>query len=534
MKEIKPINKTEHALHVIVIYVILICKMSCADAFASQKPEIELNRLNETIREAPDYRLAKEKNINRLLARTYKSRTPRQLFETYMAIGESYHTFIADSALHYYILAEQQARISGDTNLVHQANIAMIGGMSVAGFFNEAYLRLDSMEKKNLPASQKLDLWMAARQLFASVSTYVGDQTPMSKSYHQRYLAYDDSLLLYLPKGSENYNFIYAERLVSTGQYEEARKLLQKILNSNPESANIYAKASYQLALVYRHIGDEQQYAGYLAKAATSDIKGCVTEGWALPMLAEWLYLNGELDQAFTYINFSLSEAMMGNARMRSSVIAAMVPAIDDAYRRTLTSSRNRLVIYLCLATFLFLITTLLTIILFRQIKRLHVTQRKLTEISRMQELYLGNFVGLCSTYSSKLRSWQKMVMRKLTSGQTDDLLKTLKAGKISDENEDFHSAIDKAFLELYPNFVEEVNALLKPDEQIHLSKSGVLTPELRIYALIRLGVDESARIASILQYSANTVYTYRNKMRNRAIDRASFDNQIRKISYMP
>ena len=126
------------------------------------------------------------------------------------------------------------------------------------------------------------------------------------------------------------------------------------------------------------------------------------------------------------------------------------------------------------------------------------------------------------------------MVTRKISSGQTDDLLKTLKQGKISGENDDFHDAIDKAFLELYPDFVEEVNALLRDDEQIHLNKKGTLSPELRIYALIRLGVEESSRIATILQYSTNTVYTYRNKMRNKAINRATFEQQVRDLDYEP
>lgn len=188
--------------------------------------------------------------------------------------------------------------------------------------------------------------------------------------------------------------------------------------------------------------------------------------------------------------------------------------------------------VFLCLATFLFLLAAALTAVLLRQIRRAHEAQRKLKENSRLQEFYIGNFVGLCSSYSSKLQSWQKMVTRKLALGQTDDLLKTLKAGKISGENEDFHSAIDTAFLQLYPHFIEEINTLLRTDEQVHLNKNGGLPPELRILALIRLGVEESSRIASILQYSPNTVYAYRNKMRNKALSRDDFERQVRYIGY--
>lgn len=499
---------------------------------AGRMPTQELNRLNEVMRDAARYRASKEQHLDSLKRQALRATDARVRFARYLSVGEAYRTFMADSALKYCVLAEQQARRSGDPGLVHRADIAMIGSMSVAGFFAEASVRLDSLKFLPLPLDQKVQLWLSARQLYSSMITYVGEETPFVRPYQDRDLAIDDSLLRHLPRDGADYRFIYAERLVSSGRYSEARPLLERLLASTQVSDNIHGKAAYQLAMLYRHQGDERLYAAYLAKAATSDITGCVTEGWALPKLAEWLYQNDRLDQAFTYINFSLSEAKSGNARTRSAVISGMMPTIDDAYRKSLTQSRDRLVVFLCLATFLFLLAAALTAVLLRQIRRAHEAQRKLKENSRLQEFYIGNFVGLCSSYSSKLQSWQKMVTRKLALGQTDDLLKTLKAGKISGENEDFHSAIDTAFLQLYPHFIEEINTLLRTDEQVHLNKNGGLPPELRILALIRLGVEESSRIASILQYSPNTVYAYRNKMRNKALSRDDFERQVRHIGY--
>lgn len=495
---------------------------------AGRMPTQELNRLNEVMRDAARYRASKEQHLDSLKRQALRATDARVRFARYLSVGEAYRTFMADSALKYCVLAEQQARRSGDPGLVHRADIAMIGSMSVAGFFAEASVRLDSLKFLPLPLDQKVQLWLSARQLYSSMITYVGEETPFVRPYQDRYLAIDDSLLRHLPRDGADYRFIYAERLVSSGRYSEARPLLERLLASTQVSDNIHGKAAYQLAMLYRHQGDERLYAAYLAKAATSDITGCVTEGWALPKLAEWLYQNDRLDQAFTYINFSLSEAKSGNARTRSAVISGMMPTIDDAYRKSLTQSRDRLVVFLCLATFLFLLAAALTAVLLRQIRRAHEAQRKLKENSRLQEFYIGNFVGLCSSYSSKLQSWQKMVTRKLALGQTDDLLKTLKEGKISGENEDFHSAIDTAFLQLYPHFIEEINTLLRTDEQVHLNKNGGLPPELRILALIRLGVEESSRIASILQYSPNTVYAYRNKMRNKALSRDDFERQVK------
>lgn len=304
---------------------------------AGRMPTQELNRLNEVMRDAARYRASKEQHLDSLKRQALRATDARVRFARYLSVGEAYRTFMADSALKYCVLAEQQARRSGDPGLVHRADIAMIGSMSVAGFFAEASVRLDSLKFLPLPLDQKVQLWLSARQLYSSMITYVGEETPFVRPYQDRYLAIDDSLLRHLPRDGADYRFIYAERLVSSGRYSEARPLLERLLASTQVSDNIHGKAAYQLAMLYRHQGDERLYAAYLAKAATSDITGCVTEGWALPKLAEWLYQNDRLDQAFTYINFSLSEAKSGNARTRSAVISGMMPTIDDAYRRAAT-----------------------------------------------------------------------------------------------------------------------------------------------------------------------------------------------------
>lgn len=525
-------NNYISGLRIFLITVML--SVSCIMTAQWKVPDNDLRTLNEAIKHAPDYRAAKTRQLDSLKHQARLTKSAVRRFNLYMDIGNGYRTFNADSALQYFVMAENQAVQSGDVSLRHSADIGVVNGLTAAGFFIEATQRLDTLRKTAMPLEQRLAMWLSGRRLYSAMIGYVGEQGATFQQYRAQYLAFDDSLLVHLPHNSLTYRFIYAERLVSNGMNEEAAEWLQQILNTTPIQNNIYGKAAYQLAMVCRNRGDEQQYASYLTKAATSDVMGCVTEGWAMPKLAEWLYQNGKLDQAFIYINYALSEAKSGNARMRSVVISQMVPAIDDAYRKSLTSSRDKLVIYLCIATFLFVLAAILTVILLRQNKRSHETQKKITEYSRLQELYLGNFVSLCSTYSSKLQSWQKLVMRKLASGQTEDLLKTLKAGKLSGENEDFHSSIDKAFLELYPRFVEEINELLRTEEKMELKKKGTLPPELRILALLRLGVVESSRIAAILQYSANTVYAYRNKMRNKAIDRDHFEQQVRQIGYKP
>ena len=316
--------------------------------------------------------------------------------------------------------------------------------------------------------------------------------------------------------------------MISQGRYPEAKSHLEKLCTTQAEDSNLYAMAAYQMALVCKNEGDQTAYASYLAKAAISDIKGCVKDGLALPTLAEWLYRHGELNLAFRYINFALEDAMAGNVRMRTVTIAALLPLIDEAYREKINASRDELMVYFLLVTFLLLVSAGLVVILMRMIRRGRATARKLARTSELQESYIGHFIGLCSTYANRLQSLQKLVSRKLASGQADELQKLIKSGKFDDDqNEEFYKIFDSAFLDIYPDFIENINSLLRPEEALELKNAKELTPELRIYAFVRLGVDESTKIAQMLNYSVSTVYAYRNRMRNRAIDRENFDHDV-------
>jgi hypothetical protein len=497
-------------------------------------PTKELKELRKAISHSPQLHKVKEYKLDSL--KECADRIPTYELENrcraYLKIGEEYHAYNADSALSYFHKAQNLAQNISNKELLLRSKISTIDGLSVSGIFTDACNLLEQLEKEEMSKELRVRLWLSARQLYAYMYSYLGQQSNYSAPYRNKYMEYDDSLLNNLPHDNIDYRFLHAERLVEMEHYKEAKEDLQKLLNEMPLASNIYGKAAYQMADVYKKQGDEHHFAIYLTKAAISDVTGCVSEGWALPMLAGWLYENGDLDDAYTYINHSLTDAMTSNARMRTTTIAGMVPNIHNAYQKELSTSNSELRIYIGLVTFLLIVSAFLLATVMKQMRRSHEAQKKLADTSRLQESYLGNFVALCSSYSAKLDSWQKTVTRKISAGQSEELLKMIKSGKITEETEDFHTIIDKAFLELYPDFVEKVNELLREEEQIKLKKPGVLPAELRIYSLIRLGVDESTRIASILQYSANTVYTYRNKMRNKAINRNTFEEDIMKIGY--
>ena len=493
-------------------------------------PTKELRDLSNTIKAAEIYRKEKQVQISKIVDSLNLAKGNSEKCSLALRLATVYRPFNTDSASSYASMAMSLADNLGST-LQCEARLAKINAYSTAGLFMAAVSLYESINPSEVPQEMKVRYWKAGRMLYSYMKSYVeGDQT-FEKQYNDRYLQYDDSLLSYLPAEDKLRTFLYCERLVTIGRFKEAQQELTTLLESLPQESNIYGMAAFQLAEVYRNYGDGTQYAALLALSAISDIKGCITEGMALQTLAYWLYENGDLDNAFSFINFALEEATSGNARMRAVSIAHFVPLIDESYRNKISSSRDELMAYFLLVTFLFVVSAILVYVLIRQIKRGKANEKKLALTSKRQESYIGNFIGLYSSYADRLNRLTKLVSLKLSSGQTAELQKLIDSGKFTDQdNDDIHKIFDQAFLDIYPDFVEQINLLLKEDEQINIKTPNSLTPELRVYAFVRLGVEESTRIAQILHYSNNTVYAYRNRMRNKAIQRDTFDRDVMKI----
>lgn len=494
----------------------------------------ELQALNQAIAKSGEYGEAKTHMLDSLrrgLQRDEHLR-PVDAWRFAYALAEQYRSVNSDSSLLYARRAISLAYIADNREKILLSEVAEVNALSMAGLFSAASVRFDSVMRKADTLPLKLECWKAGRQLFSYMRTYSEGHQEFYEFYDALYKQFDDSLLSHLPADDRFCRFIKGERLVNEGRYNEARPILEKLMDEVPEDNNIYPMSAFQLAEVYRKKGDTAQTGHYLVTAAIGDIKCGVKEGLALPSLASLLYSQGRFEDALRYINFALNDAASGNARMRFSALATMVPDIDSAYRKQIETSQKALVAYFTITLVSLVISVVLIIALRSRIRRIKANEVKLAETSKLQDSYIGNFLGLCSSYADRLDSLVKLVVRKLKAGQSEDLLKVVSTGRFLDEgSEDFYHIIDNSFLDLYPDFITYVNSLLLPECRIELKEKGSLTPELRIYAFVKLGVGESARIAQILHYSPNTVYAYRHRMRKRAINPETFDADILKSS---
>lgn len=493
-------------------------------------PNKELAILSNTIKASSTYLRNKQAHIDSIKVQLSHAGNGIQRWQSTYRLAEVFRQFNTDSALLYADRCMKLAVTLGEAEQ-QKSKIVLINALSTAGIFTHALDYFSGMKTAEMSNDIKCMYWQAGRMLYSYMCTYVEGQKFFYNDYKQRYKQFDDSLLRHLPAKNKFREFISCERMVSQGQYKVARQKLENFIETLSPLDNLYAMATYQLAQVYYNQGDETMYATYLARSAVSDVKGCVREAIALPTLAKWLYEQGDLGDAFEYVTFALEDAMSGNVRMRTVYIAKMVSLIDAAYQKKMNSSRDELMIYFILVTFLLIGSAILLFILFKQTRRSRINARRLVETSRRQEAYIGSFITLYSAYVERLERLKQLVSLKVSSGKIEELQKVIESGRFDDENtNDIFKRFDNAFLDIFPEFVDDINKLLREEERIQLKEENTLTPELRIYAFMRLGVEESSKLAQVLHYSTNTVYAYRNRIRNKAINRDTFDEDVMKI----
>lgn len=498
---------------------------------SADMPEKEMGELLHVIDNAATYQRGRLLSLDSLRQAAQRPADSAAAWQAACRLSEEYRQMNSDSALKYARQAISLAPGSGRSDADARSRLAMVDALSSAGLFSVALKTLDSLSQTPMGADTRIELWRTGRTCYAYLAQYTVEDPGLHELYRRRSMEYDDSLMKALPAGDSFARFLRGERLVDQGRYAQARIALDSLMADLPEHSRLYAMSAYQLAEVFRNQGNEKMYAANLAKSAMGDIYNCTNEGLSLPALANWLYTHGEIDCAFRFINHAMDISNQGNLRMRMTTTGMLAPVIDEAYRDQIDTSTRFLRICIIIATLLLVACAALSAFLILQVRKVHASQRKLQAVDRVKDSYIANFIGLCSSYASRLDHLTNSVTRKIEAGKTDELLKSLNNGKVPEQDDDkLYETFDRTLLDIFPDFVDSINSLLRPEKKIVVEKPGTLTPELRIHAFVRLGIDESARIAQILRYSTSTVYNYRTKMRNKAIDRDNFDENVRNL----
>ena len=514
---------------VTTLSIISICLISIY-CFAKSNDGI-LSELDKVLKNQSAYMDIKENKIDSL---KYLLANPslnlQQQFQLNNELGEVYQLFITDSAMKYLDRSMLIADRLQNNVLKDEVRINLAYVLSVSGLYKEALDAFHEIDRAKLPESLLPDYYNCGRQIYGFLGTYTRNAAYIAK-YHQKQYLYRDSLIGVLPPNSYEYKLYAAEEQFFELNIPEAELMLQSLLRQVPDNSNIYARAAYSLATIYKDQDNNHSYLDYLALSAIADVKGAVKENAALQNLALFLYEHGDINRAYQYIKYSLEDALFCNARLRTVEISAVLPVINSSYQLKEEQQHRQLIIFLLLVSVLTIFLLFAVFWIYKQMKRLSLTERNLRQSNHIKEEYIGHFLSLCSLYIEKLDRFRSTVNRKIVAGQVDDLLRLTKSSQFaSNEQKEFYANFDSAFLQIYPNFVAEFNELLQPNDRFVLKPGELLNNELRIFAIIRLGIDDSSKIANFLHYSINTIYTYRNKVKNKAINRDQFDNDLMKI----
>lgn len=493
-----------------------------------------ISLLDKTVARSKEYYAAKQMrvdSIKSLMASADSARLP----DLKIAVGEEYRSFDVDSALAYYGAAREMARRHGDAPTEARATFLEASLMPVNGSARAAVRLYESIDTNVLSATDMTDYYEAGNRLYfyaAGIRSSAG----FSKRMLQRGTAVTDSLLRRLPAGSLKHRFYNAQRLFLADDPSMAMAELSEYLDTISIGHPLFARSASMVAFYYDGRTDKADEALYhRVLAAISDIVTGTRETTALQAAGRTLYARGDLRHAYVYLTSALDHSIESGSRIRIIDAAEALPVISEAIDKDRQRER---ILLIALAAVLGLAFLVILVLLRKGVharRRIAADRERIAANSSLKDAYIRQILDLCSDYIDRLEEFNRMAARKIKAKQVDDLYEQIRTGKLMrEQTAKFFEVFDKTFHSICPGFVDEVNALLRPSERVAVPSGGNLTTELRILAFMRLGIDDGAKVAKFLGLSVNTVYTYRNKMRNRAVDREKFEENIMKPSKIP
>ena len=516
--------------------------------------------LDTAIDSSAIYKKQKINDINALEKQYATARNDQEKYQFALSLYREYVAFINDSALNYLQVCIECAERMGRKDLQMQSELALAYQLADTGFYSEAEIHFKAISKEQLPDDLIITYLTGINHLYGEMGYYSHDQK-LKEAFFAKSSAIRDSLLQMLPEDSYSYNALKSVELNNQGKYDEALKCSDKWMKLAKPGTRDYATMSFYRSEIYRSQGDVEMERYWLIMSALTDIRQAIMDQAALWSLANSLMNEeGDLDRAYKYMDFSWECISFFSNHMRSWLVSPILTRINDKYKENLHQANTNLI--WTIAAISLLVVGLLMLLFYVSKKRrqlalirnelsaknndLSEANQLLSEINeqlrqaiihlndsnRVKDEYIGKFLSVCSDYIDKLDNYRIKVNRKLKAGQHADVLRMTNSEQLKeDELKELFDHFDDIFLRLFPTFIEDFNALLRPGEEIVPTEKNHLNTDLRIFALIRLGIEESSKIAEFLRYSPNSIYAYRARIKNKAAgNRDEFEKLVKEI----
>lgn len=482
--------------------------------------------------------------------------SPEQQYDLNQRLYDEYVAYKFDSAFYYIEKNVNALSSSADHDRFAASAVRMAHILAVTGLFDRARRLLDKVNPDSISDQQKIAYYTQQSELnlyrseMAQFTNYFYDYIKRAQYYRQL-------VMQIAPKDSYDYVFNRATYICEAGDTEEAIRILEAYLNKTEQGTRIYSIITSTLAFFYQNKGVSEKQEYYLLLSAISDERSAIRENNSLRSLSELLMDRGNYDDAYRYLLQAISEAKFYGSRIRLMQVGRMAPQILQLYDAERTRTHQRTSLLLMVISFISIILAgiiVYTLILYRKkhaaglkiiemnkmlashSEEIESVNTQMKEANRIKEEYIGRFLELSSQLISDSEQRLKQLNRLARERKLEELYAELKTMEpVNKGIRKFHSHFDTAFLNIYPNFISEVNNLLNPECRFDVEQDGTpvkhLSTELRVLALIRLDITDNQEIADILRSSITTIYTYRSKIKARAINKESFEDDVRKIA---
>lgn len=562
------------------LFILIVCLLFPALCLCgTSKHALEENRkllhsLDSLLEQQDLFVRVKEERIKQLKMQYSRVKDVKELYAMNRMVYLEYRVYDADSALHYINKNIQLAQQTNNRTWEVVSLLEQSFVLTSSGLLTEALKAVSDIQPEELPQNLRSEYFGRLCTLYSRLRDYSSENSQLSEHYNNLQKAFRDSVYLTATPDELRYWNCRAWLYMGTPEIEPVKQAFEENKQTLSNDSRKYSIATYNLSAIYRSENNESKYLENLILSAMADIRSVNGDIGSLQEIAEYLFKHGEIDRAYNYILYCSQKAMLFHNRVRIVKMSHLQNQIYKAYQEQSRTQQKRLQASLIAVSFLFLVLIGAFLFIRKQMRRLKEANLKLdstnqklsvnmdalsTAHQRLEEVniqlkdlntqlqevndqlresnyvkeeYIGYVFNICSTYISKLEEFRKNINRKLKVGQIEDVkAMTDSSATASNELKEFYQNFDTIFLHLYPDFVGDFNALLLPEERIELKEGELLNTELRIHALIRLGITDSVKIADFLHCSAQTVYNNRLRTRNKSISpKEDFINAVKKL----
>ena len=524
----------------IIIFVVML-----AGTFSIQAQELRtlLLELDKCVEKKETYRAERHERIDSLRQQV-ETVQGAQLLEVYEAMYQTYSHFQTDSALFYLDKMNQLTELQEDPQKRTWVALNMAEQLAIMGAYSDAEDKVKKLNTTDMNQEERTRYYHVCRTIYGWMADYMSSTPSLSKELRHKTDLYRDSIIS-TDTDPLSRDIVRADHLLANGKRDEAKQLIENYLPHAEKEQKCYVH--YILSEIYRQQNNSTEQMRHLALVAIEDLKRGVTEYAALPLLSTKLKEQGEVERAYNYLFCSMEDANFCNAKLRTMEISEVFPIIEKSYKQKERLARQTERGLLLGVSVMTIMLVLVVLYLRSQMHKLSQTRQQLSvandqleqanrllgqrndtlqesnamlhQMDRVKEEYIALFLDRCRTYLSALEKYRKSLLKLAKSNQSAELMKKLKDDTlIEEEQQKLYNEFDEAFLDLHPHFVERFNALLRPEERLTPKRHERLNTELRIFALIRLGVTDTAQIAQFLDYSMPTIYNYRSRIRSKSI----------------